>query len=337
VLGAALALQVAEVALRMLDVPRPPLSENAHRIELTRTAMVNDDAFCAIAGDPGFFEARRAMAPSAPEEVVHLGDSMVEGVGIPHEQLFVSHLQARSGARHVDAGVTGAAPDFEYVLLRRRLAQGPRPRAVVLHLFPGNDASGLGAFLSCCTDGPLVEPEGDGVRERCPAPRTGFSWQGALLRPVPPYPLRVAATAMDVPRHLWKRVRMWHSAMDRTNFDDRFALLERLVRQMDREARAAGVPFGVVVMPLRQVIDPSSRGGGMGGYEYTEDHARLFRAAVEGSGARWLDAEPTFREWLAAHPRQGFETRFPGDPHFDAAGHAAYAEVVAPFVAGLAR
>lgn len=335
-IGAFVALVVIEGALHILQVPRPPLSENAHRIELTRTAMVNDDAFCAIASDPGFFAARRAMAPASETEIVHLGDSMVEGVGIPYERLFVSQLQKASGALHLDAGITGASPDFEYMLMRRRLAQSPKPRAIVLHLFPGNDASGLGAFLSCCTDGPLVETQGDGVRERCPTPSTRFSWRGAIVRPVPPYPVRIAATAFDLPRHLWKRILLWHSGATSMDFDVRFALLERIVRQMDREAREAGVPFGVVVMPLRQIIDPSSRGH-MGDYEYTEEHARLFRAAVQGSGAAWFDAEPPFRAWLESHPKQGFETRFPGDPHFDAAGHAAYAEAIAPFVSGLAK
>lgn len=335
-MGTVAALCIVEVGLDALRVPAPPMSENPHRIELTRDAMIDDDAFCVIAGDAGFLAARRSRSAGAGDDVVHLGDSMVEGTLLEDADLFTAKLPPAPGLMHVNAGVTGAAPDFEYVLLRRVLAEAKKPRAIVLHLFPGNDASGLDMVFSCCADGGLVEPDGDGMRERCPAPSAKFSWRGALARPVPPYPMRVTASWFDLPKHAWKlTIGLQRRFGSKLTFEDRFRWITRLLVQMRREAGAKGVGFGVVVLPLRQRFDSGAGTGGRGDYEYSDEHAQLFREAVAASGAPWFDAEPAFRTWSAAHPGEGFLKKFPGDPHLDAAGHGAYAGIVAPFVAEL--
>jgi hypothetical protein len=72
--------------------------------------------------------AARQWAPDS--DVLCLGDSLIKMGVVP------SAIEARTGLRAVNLALSGGQPPASFVLLRRALEAGARPRAVVLDFFP---------------------------------------------------------------------------------------------------------------------------------------------------------------------------------------------------------
>jgi len=67
-----------------------------------------------------------------------IGDSFVEGVLIPHDQLVSSQLQSALAVPVVNLGLSGYGPQQELIVLRR-FALGLKPKVVLWFFFEGND------------------------------------------------------------------------------------------------------------------------------------------------------------------------------------------------------
>jgi lysophospholipase L1-like esterase len=133
--------------------------------------------------------------------VVHLGDSMTFGEGVGDAEAFPALLHARHPTVvHRNYGVWAVGTDFQYLLLRRVLAEHS-PAMVVLHIYVGNDIYDIDRPYACCDAGPLLEYGPDGPAPRCERAHWSFPLGFRLSRSPPPYPLRVATFWSYTARH----------------------------------------------------------------------------------------------------------------------------------------
>ncbi len=139
--------------------------------------------------------------PDRPRpRVVHLGDSMIAG-NRDRSHTLVAALDAQDAARsHLRVAVPGVGPDCALRLLRRL----PPVDAVVLHIFPANDATDLFSAYGWCDEGPLLEATSPGLPDRCAdGPHDLPLWRRARWDPAP-WALRAAARRSALAHGVWE-------------------------------------------------------------------------------------------------------------------------------------
>jgi hypothetical protein len=248
--------------------------------------------------------------------VLHLGDSMLFGFGVPRDATVTAALERlESDAQHINGGVPGTAPDAYLVLLRAWLARVPVD-AVVMHVFEGNDLIALDDHYPCSDWQSLLVygPQGPTLRYPTTPATPDLShagWIWLRYNSPPPYVLRALMGHSAAAGHLSAALL---AAMSRAplavqqGVDAQRAHLQSILRAARDETRAKAATFTVVVIPDRaRLLDPAHSGD-----------ATSIADLSRGLGIPTVDLSEPLGEAL----RRGADLYLPNDPHFNPAGHA---------------
>ena len=335
--GTGVGLALLEIGARLLLAPPPrfPTSAGVHFFlaDALRASRRNQGAdfrsrelACAIV----YGEQYRGMVDAGEETDVrfpsrytprtgvlrrelHVGDSLVFGLGVARDETFTAALETlEPTTEHVNAGVPGLAPDAYLAVLESWIAR-QRFDVVTMYLFEGNDLRDLDGPYPCCGFVSLLAYDDSGPHLRCATPTpfdfaaAGFEW--LCYNSPPPYVVRtlvddsaaaarVAAALVDLGQR--------YSVPSSSTAEERREHLAAILRKARDELARRGTGFRVVIFPshAESAADPP-------------DHAALV-ALVGTVGVPVLDAAPVLRAALASG-REIFHRPF--DPHFNRAGH----------------
>ena len=278
----------------------------------TRTAVV----YAPVDGrGPSYHYRNLPLPPStAPHRVLHLGDSMLAAAEVGDDRCFTSLLERdRPGETHYNLGADGTGPDVHYVQLLRFFAR-TRPHEIIHHVFPGNDVSDIDRPYVFCDGGPLLD-ESHPPAWRCPEPRWRVDVAELLRFGPPPYPLRVLAQnyalAERIEFFLEARLSPRRLPVD---VERNLGRLRDILAATAAFARSRGVPYHVVVLPVRSTFR----------YDYFVPREHVVEA-VRAAGVESVDTQRDFDAALAAEPARRWFQPSPANPHFDVDGHRFYA------------
>jgi len=286
------------------------------------------------------FGLRQNPAPGAGEpgrpRVVVVGDSFVFGQGVPEDARFTERLATRLDAQVINLGVPGTGTDQQCLLFEE---DGPQR---------GADLVLLAYFVDNVTRN--AAPQRDG------RPKPYFRLVAGELRlenvPVPQaLPPATAAAAADsvrderlfggLRRALWAHSELYQLARrellprlavaPRGAGDDPYPqyaegeaaweVTQALFARLRDAARAEGAVFALAFVPEAWQLAPDAPAGSR----------RAVAAACERLGVPLLD----LTEALAEASGAGAPLYYPQDGHWTAAGHAAAAAALEPFVRDL--
>lgn len=337
-------LLLAEALVRVA-LPPPGSVPPPHMARLV-VPVTNRDPPCNVMY-PSEDELRERLAGGAPA-VLHLGDSLVAGVGVRAEDTFVSALgAAQPSVRHVNLGAVGAGPDV-YLLGLTRWAPRARARLAVVYLFAGNDLFDLNARYLCCAGGGLLRDEGGRLAPRCPEARWDIPLKAHLANSPPPFTLRALAGVSRVAGHLLAlTVRAQQGAFrrgfgigpspnDPASQSPRWALFARTVGAIAAAAREHRTPLLVVVLPSRTTLEqtlglPALANDYWGGAAAGEAGHRRVVATAREAGLDVIDAWDFVRGAMQADGVDAlFAREYPGDVHFSPLGHRRLADWLLP-------
>jgi len=338
--SAALSLAVAEIASRTLlpapraIVPRDPPKlvlddPNAHTGPFQPSGDWKQDACAFLYPDlhPGVLESRAPADDGGRPVVLHVGDSMVQGCGLPISESFPARLAEIDPATlHVNAGLAAMSVDY-YLLHAERWVTRRRVDRVIFYVFVGNDLDEIDQQMPCCWGGPLLDYGPDGVRERCSRPASSadaLAWHSPL-----PYPLRAATKFSSLALRI---ATLRSRPRPKREHDSRWPHFEAVMRAARDRMGAHGVGFAVVLLPLREALQSPEP-------KQSEAYAIRTRAleTCNRLGIRTLDTWDFFEDavrrtgparWFIT--RDGFE-----DLHFSAEGNDQFARWLAGQLAGL--
>lgn len=255
--------------------------------------------------------------PAATRRVLHLGDSMTFGIGLPRDATFPAALeQLEPDTQHINGAIPGIAPDA-YLLVLERWIQTHALDLAVMYVFEGNDLAGLDDAYPCCRWDSLLVYGSAGPARRCPtAAPIDFAAAGSTwLRysSPPPFLLRALTGYSSAAAHAAAAI---VNAMPnkplavRQSEETELQHLSVILRAARDALRARGVPFVVVVLPARTWVENPAT-----------PHAtpEIIRVARD-LGIPALDAGNALTT-EATHGQHVFFDA-PTDPHYSAAGHA---------------
>ena len=252
----------------------------------------------------------------ATRRVLHLGDSITFGFGVPRDHTVTAELERlEPGVQHINAGIPGTAPDAYLAVLQRWLASHEID-VVVMHVYEGNDLDGLDSRYPCCRWQSLLTYEDDTAALRCPqgtAPDFGRAgWEWLRDHNPPPYLLRVWIGTSAAAAHI-------AAAMSRESYmlvdqplETRLAHLQSILRSARDALAARGIRFVLDVVPARSWLE-DGKDWQHYGPRILDVARRLDITAIDGSEA--------LRD--AAHGQELFFEN--GDIHFNATGHLVWA------------
>ena len=323
---------VLELVAATLPPAGPPLPPPGQVSFLFGPSSFDGACRCLYPSDEGShiatLVADAESLPARSRRVVHVGDSMVEGSGVPFDANFTYLLeQKRPDERHINLGVPSVAPDF-YLQLLRVWAPRLKPDLVVVHLFVGNDITQMGRPYSCCGGGPLLASD---LSWRCATPRLADGLGGVLARSPPPYVLRVLGHVSEAAHQLvyaWSGATRVLAGSLRTlheghaGLPEDWRLLRRLFTEMLAVTKTSGARLAVAIIPYRAHLEAPEP-------ERTPTFAARGRvvAIAQELGITVLDAWSTFQSAVESKSSGvWFGDEIPGDVHFSPAGHRRYAE-----------
>lgn len=289
------------------------------------------DIVCAIIyGDeyPGIYDLTetqhgvvvpRTFAPraGASRRVLHLGDSIAFGFGLPRDQTITAELERlEPGVEHVNAGIPGTAPDAYLAVLQRWVASFDVD-VVVMHVYEGNDLDGLDARYPCCGWQPLLTYENGTAALRCAhgtAPdygRAGWAW----LRDhnPPPYLLRALVGTSAAAAHIAAAMARESYVLADQPLETRLEHLEAILRGARDLLATRRIPFVVDVVPARSWVEDNM--------DWQHYGPRILDVARR-LGIAALDGAEVFHDAAAHGEKLFFEN---GDIHFNGAGHMLWA------------
>jgi hypothetical protein len=258
--------------------------------------------------------ARYTPRPDAQRRELHVGDSMVFGLGVERGETFTAALGAlEPSTEHVNAGIPGLAPDAYLAVLEAWIARQGFD-VVTMYIFDANDVRDLDGPYPCCGFAPLLAYDGPAARLRCPTPTpidmgsAGFEW--LRYNSPPPYAVRalvdysaaaayLAAALVDAGHR--------YSLTSTSTPAERMQHLGVILRTARDELARRGTAFRVVILPGH--VDASGDASG--------EHGQIV-AEARRLGIPVLDATPVLRAALLDH-RDLFVRPF--DPHFNRDGH----------------
>jgi len=341
--GLLIAELIARVALPSLGTFPPP-----HTARLV-VPITNRDPPCNVLYPPDnrVQEVLRRGEPGRPA-VLHIGDSLVAGIGIPSSENFVSALgNAQPGIQHLNLGAVGAGLDV-YLLALRLWGPAARPHLTVVYIFAGNDLFDLNARYLCCADGGLLLDQGGRLTPRCPTAQWNIPLKAHLASSPPPFVLRALARPSRVAGHLLRFVIRAQQDAFRRGFANlpspgdpasqtpRWNLLDQRIRAIAATAREQHSRLLMVVIPSRTTIEKTLGLPALAN-DYWRDgptgvagHRRIVETA-RAAGVDVLDGWDTVQ---AAMQQDGVERVFahecPGDVHFGRLGHQRFAAWLLP-------
>ena len=318
--SAALVVAVVEGGARLVPAAStgfPPPEAAAWRL-----SSLPQGQACRLVG-PSFealTDERLARVDASRPLVLHLGDSMVEGAGVPPEHAFPARLgEIDATYAHVNGGLWGTGPDAYLVGLQRWLSR-IHPTLVLVHVFLANDVQDLDAPQPCCHDRPLLTYGADGAVPGC-------DLDGPQARPwrpggsPPPYALRVLTEVSAAARLACLAIAAPSAGAGRDDDELRWRHLAAVLHGLRRQADGAGVPLGVVVVPERLELER------VAGNEIVAPARRArFVALAREAGLAVLDPSADFvREARERGVLRLFVQGSGRDVHLSAEGHDVYA------------
>lgn len=289
-------------------------------------AMLTKEIVCSIAygsAYAGVIDVQRERAvvfpehptprPDAARRVLHVGDSMVFGANVSRNRTFTTDLETLEPAvQHINAGISGTAPDDYLVVLRSWVARAPIDLAV-MYLFAGNDMSGLDAPHPCSNWESILTYDGGRARLRYPsAPksdrRIGLQWL-VINSPLPYLGRVMIAAHSTAAAFLGALLDDWSARASWGDAENQRQHLEAILRSARDELRDKHIAFVVVVLPAAGAIDIP---GGP-----SQQLSREVLAITQRLGVPELDATEPIRAALShgEHPIQS------DGSHFNEAGH----------------
>ena len=371
-LSLALFLVLLEVALRVvrpfsasarswLAAPQDAVDfDRAHSVpELLQMSVLGFHPFVAQGGfvtNSRGFRTEEYGPDKAPGtwRVVALGDSFTfASGGVPWGDLWTTRLRAQLQAASprpvelINLGVPGIGPSFELRVWRQEGA-ALHPDLVLLGLFVGNDftderwsveggffsrygrASCAARLLRNLVRGPEPGRRAP-VSPQLPPPGThgGYPLEG--------YEQVFAQRAPFYSEEELARIETRHmSILDRSRpaeFEQLFARVGSVLRQLDNETKAVGARLGVVVIPARCQVNPADRAAALAlagrpesDFAWDAPQQRLAEF-LQAEGIAFLDLAPDLRAAAASQTLYSH-----GDTHWSPAGNALVAERVAAWV-----
>jgi hypothetical protein len=338
VLGTVVALELVSRVL-LPAPPAFPVPEQARlflRMDESASGWLKGAEWREVACDalfkPGEAEKIFELPPldvRAERRLVHLGDSLVFGLGVDAEERFTSLLELRDdGSEHVNLGMPSTSIDVQWAVARQ-LVEELKPDAVVYYLYPGNDLLEIDMPMPCCGAGPIMRYEGGRAEPACES-RTPGSLRSVRLgwlfsESPPPFPLRVATGLSSFASHASAGFVALSTALGKPAGVTESVAWEHwraVFATMREDLGRQGVPLVAVLLPDRAALE---LGGALG-----VRHKRLRSAAgaaFEALGVPWLDGWERFEPLVA---KGGGESLFTGfgnrDPHFNVEGHVTMAE-----------
>lgn len=313
VLGLVMAMLYGEVTTRIVLPDRPSLGP-AREVSLRPPKHESYRSKCVF----------RSPLQTRPQRVLHIGDSMVQGYGLPQGAPTLTHHLAAAMPQvdHVNVGVPGTSTDCQYLMLASVPAHVQLDE-VVVYLFAGNDLMEVGQTPQSFHEPPiLVRTPGAGLALIKPQDRPA-TLLGRFVQDPPPYALRVASVHLEFPRHLLAR---WYQVTDALMHDApqdldpevlaaRGALVRDVLGLFRAEAHRRGARLRVVVVPVRDQ-----------GNRTAIDAYDTLMAAARDAGVPANGMADIVDVWHAELSEATlYSQRFPGDFHFSATGHARWA------------
>jgi len=291
-------------------------SEFSHRVSIN--AMGFRDRERPTSPRTGGGEGRSGEGAAGPYRIAVLGDSFAWGHGVEDEQVFTRLLEAAlPGVEVWNVAVSAYSTDQELLLLRRFGGQ-VRPHLVLVMVSRNDFGGNLSDAYSGYPKPRFVERDGDLALVNVPVP-------------APPWWMRAVS---------WTRRRsafvngLWYlfegrgdgSSGVRPNREDEIRMTLRILDEIDAEARRIGARLAVGLVPsVAHVYFGDVPPLEAGRFAALEEWGRDRAVPV-------LDLAPAFRETFAA---TGEWLHYRKDKHWNAAGHRAAAQVLAPFLTRL--
>ncbi len=264
-----------------------------------------------ISGDhdivvPRTFIARADMA----RKVLHIGDSMTFGFGVPRDKTFPATLERLDpSTQHINAGIPGTAPDAYLLVLRQWIARH-NVDLVVLYLFEGNDLIALDDLYPCCRWQSLLAYSGEAIGMRCPtAASIDFGEAGATwlrYNSPPPYLVRVLIGYSSAAAHLGAAIVRSMSVqplLAPASREDQILHLQAILQAAHNEVRARNIPLVVVVLPESAWVErrteekqlaPAIANVARRDDIKVLDASEMLRAAADAGEKIYLDHDPHF-------------------------------------------
>jgi len=254
-----------------------------------------------------------APHPEASRRVLHLGDSIAFGFGLPRDETFTAKLERlEPGVQHINAAIPGTAPDA-YLALLQKWVEEQDVDLVVMHVYEGNDLDGLDSRYPCCDWEPLLAYGADGAALRCPQGtppalgHAGFTW--LRYHTPPPYLVRAVVGTSSAAAYIAATMSLEPYFLADQPLETRLEHLEAIIRAARDTLAARGIGFAVDVIPSRSWL------------EHQESWQHFSPRIVETArrtGVLTLDSSDFFRDAVVRGQSLFFDNQ---DIHFNASGH----------------
>jgi hypothetical protein len=328
------------------------------------------DAEVAVNADGFRGPARARGAHPGVLRVAVLGDSCAEAIQVAYEQTFVARLETElsscptlAGRRieALDFGVAGYGTAQELLTLRAQAAAFA-PDVVLLAFYSGNDVRNNSRVLDADPARPYFRLDGDRLalddafrgtssfrlRSSLPARLLYGVFNHVRLLQLGKNAETAVRTAIGTARarrnegsgalqELGLDNAVYSPPAD-ANWTDAWRITELLFADLDRESRAFGARLGILSLttPIQVDPDPAARAAfaaklGVKDLFYPDDRVEAWGRA---HGVPVLALARPLQADVDAHPRSlhGFPNTRPNEGHWNAEGHAAAADRIAPWV-----
>lgn len=317
-----------ETAVRtILPTPQRPPHAPTHGLFYAgvldrRCAALFPDTYAGSSMD---LFAQRSAGPPRRQHVLHVGDSMTEGVGAGLDNAFAAVLARRQpDVAHTNAGFGGTGTDVHAIVIREwidRLAAAGKPVDLVLLHYFGNDDDELGLTYSCCGSEPLMIWDGVRSTRRCPN-YEGPSAQAEIIYGAPP-PHLLRATGWISVASTQLVLQIWGLETQSSPTDSRMAgqRVSALIMEINDFLTSRGIDFILVDIGL---VPDDPR------YAAIAHGESPAIAGARRAGIATYAANEAVRR---GRDLEGVDALRAADgTHYSAAGHVALADWLAPII-----
>lgn len=249
----------------------------------------------------------------AQRRVLHLGDSMAFGFGLPRAQTLTADLERlEPGVQHINAAIPGTAPDAYLAVLERWIAT-QKIDLVVMHIYEGNDLDGLDSRFPCCDWQSLLAYGAGGATLRCSAAtqpdfsRAGWTW--LRYHNPPPYLVRALIGTSSAAAYVGAALAREPYLLVDQPTSTRLEHLELILRSARDLLAARHIPFVVDVLPTRSWLEDQKT---------WQHYGPAILDVAHRVDVRTLDPAALLRDAVVHEQHLFFEN---GDIHHNADGH----------------
>jgi hypothetical protein len=272
----------------------------------------------------GARDAERSLHSSKPRTIV-LGDSMIEGLGLPAEARLSNILERDTGREHLNFGTGGNFGPLQYALLYKSMAAPFDHDQVIVGVLPDNDFRDMDQeWWQKDTPGryrPYYAADFSVVYEGHFDPNAGGSkWDHveAVLRA---YLASYHVGQYLISRSYRRNLHPYSGYNDYTEID--LARLKRSLEDIKSTADGHGAKVTVILIPRLSDFLRLHQAG-------TNRLGPVMESWAPGAGIRVKDLLPEMNARANGNFRQYF---LPCDGHWSARGNAVAASIVEPWMA----